>query len=394
MVEEHEHTPHSKHHAHEHAPHEHEARGISKEHLDFVFGERRSGGRKENDLLVIGAALVVAAIVLIAVVWLTSSGVQSTISEIKSVEERNAEALLRLSGISVGGGVVDKTALGKKVVDYLNENFLKPQGASAVVKSVSEKNRLYVVSIGIVQDGQTVQTADVFVSPDGEMVLIGQAFDLTQELPKPSPSPSPNVTKTAKPEIKFFVMSFCPYGQQAEAGLKPVAALFGEKAVFEPHYVIYEKYAGGSADYCIANGSLCSMHGIKELNEDIRQICVFKYFKEKWWAYVDFVNNNCSLQDIDSCWKNAATAAGIDVNKIEDCQEKEGEALIKAEKELNDEFGVSGSPMVFINNVLYKGGRGPEHYKQAVCAAFITPPSECNQSLSTTAAASSGGCGG
>ena len=32
-------------------------------------------------------------------------------------------------------------------------------------------------------------------------------------------------TKSDKPEIKFFVMSFCPYGNQAEAGLEPVYQL-------------------------------------------------------------------------------------------------------------------------------------------------------------------------
>jgi hypothetical protein len=41
--------------------------------------------------------------------------------------------------------------------------------------------------------------------------------------PTPSavaPSPVPfNPPKSAIPEIKFFVMSFCPYGNQAEAGL-------------------------------------------------------------------------------------------------------------------------------------------------------------------------------
>jgi hypothetical protein len=57
--------------------------------------------------------------------------------------------------------------------------------------------------------------------------------------------------------------------------------------------------------------------------------------------------------------------------------------------ELNQIYGVGGSPTVVINGVNvggFGGSRTPETLKQAVCSAFNTPPAECEQELSTNQA--------
>ena len=66
--------------------------------------------------------------------------------------------------------------------------------------------------------------------------------------------------------------------------------------------------------------------------------------------------------------------------------------LLKADEELTDKYGVTGSPTLIINGVDYSGARTSEAYKQAICSAFKTAPAECNQSLSTTGTAASGNC--
>jgi predicted DsbA family dithiol-disulfide isomerase len=200
-----------------------------------------------------------------------------------------------------------------------------------------------------------------------------------------------------KPQIDFFVMSYCPYGNQAEEGIAPVYDLLKGKAVFNPHYVIYANYGGGGADYCIANGQLCSMHGIQELNQDTREICVNKYFGiDSWFKFTLAMNKGCSAQNADSCWENVAKGLGLDVTKIKTCQDKEGEALLKADQVLGDKLGVQGSPSIFIEGTDYNGGRTPEAYKEALCAGFTKQPSECATKLAgadTAAAAPAGGCG-
>jgi len=59
--------------------------------------------------------------------------------------------------------------------------------------------------------------------------------------------------------------------------------------------------------------------------------------------------------------------------------------LLDAEIAMSTEYGVEGSPTVFINDVLYEGSRSPEDYKKAICEGFKedSRPEECDEVLST-----------
>jgi protein-disulfide isomerase len=198
-----------------------------------------------------------------------------------------------------------------------------------------------------------------------------------------------------KPQIDFFVMSYCPYGNQAEEAIKPLFQLLEVKADFNPHYVIYSNYRGGGPNYCLDDeNKYCSMHGVQEMNQGIRELCVDKHLGIE--AYFDFVlamNKECSSSNADSCWEAVAEDLGLDVEKIKDCEQNEALSLAKKDKELGDTLGVSGSPTVFIDGEKFGGERSPEGYKQALCAAFDSAPSECSTVLEGTATTASGGCG-
>ena len=49
------------------------------------------------------------------------------------------------------------------------------------------------------------------------------------------------------------------------------------------------------------------------------------------------------------------------------------------------EYGVRGSPTFVVNGQTVDVARSAEAIKEAVCSAFIEPPKECEQTLSTTA---------
>lgn len=210
--------------------------------------------------------------------------------------------------------------------------------------------------------------------------------------------------KSGKPEIKFFVMAYCPYGNQAEAGLGPVANLLGDKVSWQPRYVIYKDYcANAPADQkatcekqnCFKTGDqpYCSMHGVAELNEDIREICAARENDfGKWWQFVSGTNVNCTVQNIETCWLGEAKKAGLNTGLIESCFAKEKFTLAKTETEEMDKYQAFGSPMVFINEVVYNGGRAPEDYKKAICASFENPPAECQKTLGAESPAAAGGC--
>jgi len=198
-----------------------------------------------------------------------------------------------------------------------------------------------------------------------------------------------------KPQIDFFVMSYCPYGNQADEGIEPVYQLLKDKAEFKPHYVIYENYGGGGPDYCLDSGKLCSMHKIQELNQNIREACVGKYLGiGKWFEFALAMNDKCNANNADTCWEAVAVDLKLDVAKIKACEKDEGVALMRADKALGDKLGVSGSPTVFIDGNSYNGGRTPEAYKTGLCAAFMTAPAECGTTLAgaDTVAPASGSC--
>jgi protein-disulfide isomerase len=184
-----------------------------------------------------------------------------------------------------------------------------------------------------------------------------------------------------KPQIDFFTMSYCPYGNQAEEAIEKAYKVIGDKAVFKPRQVIYSNYRGGGANYCLdAENKYCSMHGNQELNQDIREECVYNDFGTR--AFFDFalaMNAKCSASNADSCWTQVAKDLKLDTDKIAACEKAKGVAYSQANLDLNTLLSVQGSPTVFVNGKLYEGARTPEGFLSAICDAFTDRPSECSQ---------------
>ena len=200
-----------------------------------------------------------------------------------------------------------------------------------------------------------------------------------------------------KPQMDFFVMSYCHYGNQAEEGIAPVYELLKNKADFNPRYVWYSNYQGGGPQYCLDDASVyCSMHGIQEANQNVRELCVAQeYGMDEWFDFAIAMNAQCNYQNADSCWQAVAESLSLDVNKINACEKNDWLELVKADKELGDKLGVAGSPQVFVDGQEFAGGRTPSAYQAGICNAFETAPVECANALSDSGvqAAPAGGCG-
>ncbi|KUK83185.1 MAG: hypothetical protein XD98_0406 [Microgenomates bacterium 39_6] len=187
--------------------------------------------------------------------------------------------------------------------------------------------------------------------------------------------------KSDRPQVQLFLMSFCPYGNQAEEIMMPVVDLLGEVADIVPRYIVSR-----------AGSSYSSLHGEQELNQDVRELCVYKYQPEKFWDFLKEVNANCSYENADTCWTGPARTVGIDIGKISQCEKEEFSNLLDQEIALTEQHDVSGSPTLLINNTLYRGNRTAEDFKQAICSAFNNPPEECSVILGDEAEAAQGGC--
>lgn len=273
-------------------------------------------------------------------------------------------------------------------------------------------------------------------------------------------------SKSDKPEVKFFVMSFCPYGNEAETSLKPIYELFKDKIDLKPQYIVdkiqfdqvcqtqvyNEKTCQGYVDQgyfpdlasckerfyptvsaCMEslneqalkvvdsdNEGYVSLHGLNETKQDIREICAWNIAddKQKWWNFVDNINKNCTLENIETCWEEQANSAGIGTSEISDCLANEASRLLDEEIAQSSQYQISGSPTFIINGEPYPAQeayaenavmqignkayeaeeyRLPNTLKNAICESFEKKPKECSTQLSSepasTQVAEDGSCG-
>lgn len=295
------------------------------------------------------------------------------------------EGLYRINRGEVPGALSSEQA-ANKAINYINQVALNGQ-ATASLLEVTEESGLYKLRLMIEGEGY-----ESYVTKDGKL-LFPPGTEISKEIPKALTPKEPEFPRADVPQVQLFVMSFCPYGNQAEELMMPVAKLLRNKANIELHYVIYSNYGGGGPDYCLdEEAEYCSLHGIQELNQGIRELCVQKYQKDKFWDFVKEINSNCNYQDVDSCWEGVAKKIGIDIGKIKTCQNDEGLRISAQELELNKKYGISGSPQIIINGVEYEGSRSSEAYKQGICSTFNSPPEECSQVLSSEGGSASGEC--
>gem|GEM_PF-691200 len=272
-------------------------------------------------------------------------------------------------------------ACSEKVITYINTNLTTP-GQTATLINITEKNEVYTI-----WSRYQGRDLSIYASRDC-MLLFPTAINMNTPVATPVPTQTPK--KSASPVVDLYVMSFCPYGTQAETVMRPVVDLLGTKADISVRYIT--SVGGQTVD------SVDSLHGPAEAHEDILQLCIMKSYPEKYWDYLKDFNNQCypvwqNATLLDSCRKNVTAALGIDLTKMETCAiGAEGLTLVELDAAESEAIGASASPTLFINGVKYAGARTPEAYKQAICNSFDTSPAECTTVLSTTSTASTGGC--
>lgn len=276
---------------------------------------------------------------------------------------------------------------GETALAYINKNILTEGVTASLDGKVEKKNGLYCFKVAINEE-----KFDTCVSLDGKL-LFPQIIDMVKATEKSTEKTDESISKREMPEVHLYTMSYCPYGNQAEEVMYPVQKLLGSKVKIEPHYVIYSNYRGGGPDVCLdKENKYCSMHGIDELKQDVRELCIYKYQPEKYWDFLMGVNKKCNVQDIEICWEGVAREEEIDTTQVKNCQKNEAITLLEKEVELNTKYSVTGSPALLINGIVFKGGRTPEAYKTGICSGFQNPPAECGQALEDVASGAGGGC--
>lgn len=302
-----------------------------------------------------------------------------------------AFVVLAVAGLAVYGyfyasrknSLADKEMVKVKAEKFINENLVA-SGTQATIKDIIEENGLYKITVSV--GGQDVTS---YASKDGKN-FFPQVFNMDGGATQNQPAEKNNdqsVGKKDVPEVKLFVMSYCPYGLQAEKGILPVVDLLGSKIQFSLEFVDY------------------AMHGEKEIDENLRQYCIEKQGAAKLNGYLKcFVGQG----DSAACLKSAKIDSGVLNNCVAatDAQFKIKEKFKDQNswvggqyqpfdifKDDNVKYSVQGSPTLVINGATASSGRDSQSMLTAICSGFSTPPSECNQKLSSDAPSPGFGAG-
>ncbi len=278
---------------------------------------------------------------------------------------------------------------GDKAVEFITTNLLGP-GISAELVSIEELNggSLYKLELNI-SDGSSSQVAESYITSDGEYIFpqgiptgefaaLKQAAEEQQDQQQEQEMEA--IPKTEKPEVKLFIMSYCPYGLQAMKAAVPAYELLDGKADMTINFVSY------------------AMHDKLELDENLRMYCIQEEQKE---VFLDYMACFTESDDYESCLDET----NVDKTKLDSCVTRVDEEykvtemyndkstwasgrfpMFNVEKEDNEAYGVQGSPTMVINGKVVSVSRSPEAYKEAICSAFVTPPAECDETLSESPA--------
>ena len=277
---------------------------------------------------------------------------QEKIVELKGALEKYIQLQFGQAATLVYQGAVDEGS-------FVNLNFTDSSGAPIVVPVSKDGQYMFGNAMKI-----TEFVAQVSVASTQPAASTG-----TQAAP-------PNVTKSDRPVVELFVMSYCPYGTQMEKALLPAQALLGDKADISIKFVSY------------------TMHGAKETQENTRQYCMMQNAPDKFQSYL-----SCFLESGNTTSCMASTA--INVSAISSCMNEAYTAFGLSDSGTsypvhaaeNQQYGVGGSPTLVINGAIVSASRSPEAVKAAICNAFTTAPAECSTTLSTAQASPGFGSG-
>lgn len=308
------------------------------------------------------ATIVLGIIVLILLVLMLRGGITGNI----------------ITGRAIGG-----QDAGDKLIDYLNSRT----GGGVEYISHEDIGNLYEVLISY--QGQELP---VYITKDGSYFVQG-AVPLDEPVfnNDPNQQPSAEIPKSDKPEVELFIMSFCPFGTQAEKGILPVVGLLDDKIDFKLRTVHY------------------ILHGEKEDIENKRELCIREeQGQDKLNKYLVCILDSENPQepaDVTVCEKDS----GIDSAKLQTCMDINADSYFESDSQLSEVYGVRGSPTLIINGarvvdpssysrdpnsctksdseegkcVIASIGRSPSSYLEGICSAFNTAPEECSEKLSS-----------
>ncbi|MBR9678402.1 MAG: hypothetical protein GOU97_03885 [Nanoarchaeota archaeon] len=227
---------------------------------------------------------------------------------------------------------------------------------------------------------ETITTSEAYSQLSQYLTAKGNDYLLAVS-PAKFTEPIPDWTGT-KPTVMLFVMSQCPYGVQAEKAAKPLVDAFGDEIDFQVHFIATDN----------GDGTFKSLHDQPEVDGDLRQVCIQKYYSDKYWDYLLCVEPN--YKGLGDVWEGCAVQNGIDVEIIKSCAEgSEGQQLLSESIAASNQFGASSSPTTFVvdsEGMLYRTDVRNGAQVQSILCGIDSTLTGCDAILEGTTAQAQG----
>ncbi len=155
--------------------------------------------------------------------------------------------------------------------------------------------------------------------------------------------------RMGRPTLELFVMSYCPYGVQAEEKIIPIVKEFGDEIDFKLQFIAQEKEKPSAQDIT----PFTSLHGYPEVAENIRQLLITQEYPDK---YLDYIL--CRGKKLDKSWEDCAEKLGIDVAKIQSLFDApEAEQLFRENIQHAAALGIRASPTILVDGHQFRANQ-------------------------------------
>ena len=157
------------------------------------------------------------------------------------------------------------------------------------------------------------------------------------------------IARMGKPTLELFVMSYCPYGVQAEEKIIPIVKEFGDTIDFRLQFIAQEKVEPSAQDIT----PFVSLHGYPEVAENLRQLLIAREYPDR---YLDYIL--CRGKKLEKSWEDCAEKLGMDVAKIQELFDSpEAEQLFRENIRRAAELGIRASPTILVDSHQFRANQ-------------------------------------
>ena len=189
-----------------------------------------------------------------------------------------------------------------------------------------------------------------------------------------------------KGNLDVFLMGYCPYGEIAAKALPAVKEALQDGVNVDIHFIATKTGEWDTAE------AFQSLHGVPEAEENIRQLCIKKYYGVE--TLIDYfqtryenANNYGQVTDKPEL---AYEANGIDTDKINSCVENgEWGKLLEEDVKIAQGLGIGASPTWLANNKYQFGGINASDIQANFCK-YNSDVAGCDTIIESTTPSAAG----